>query len=478
MKLSYVTLTRSQSWKRLVVILLLSVIFGSLLVYFVVQKRYAGVLEKERYEYWKEMKKLQQELLPLWKNCDPATAACSTQQRQTIMKMTAWFEWSPQLFRLLLVTPDGTVIVGKERPELTREIQINFSSSSHKVTRYGQNQRLQSEFADSVHILQLALDEAQPRGNLRAEYFIKSSHSRYLRIAQATLHITLITSAIMMLFGIFLIVSRMIRRNTEKQQQIEEYALCLEQANYNLRRTKKELYISEKLASLGYLAAGIAHEIGNPLGAVLGYVELLQRSQLDQAKMQDVLQRIERDVERIRQIIQELVTFSRPNSLHLENINVNLLLQKMLANFPVPQTKQITIRLRLTDFPLFTCVDPHKLRSVFLNILSNAIDAIAREGDIEISTSRRIRETSTMLEGSEVIAIQFSDTGAGIPEELLPRIFDPFFTTKDPGSGMGLGLSLTHRIIESFHGEIEVQSVAGQGTDVTIFLPPSRKKSD
>lgn len=282
----------------------------------------------------------------------------------------------------------------------------------------------------------------------------------------------------MMLFGIFLIVSRMIRRNTEKQQQIEEYALCLEQANYNLRRTKKELYISEKLASLGYLAAGIAHEIGNPLGAVLGYVELLQRSQLDQAKMQDVLQRIERDVERIRQIIQELVTFSRPNSLHLENINVNLLLQKMLANFPVPQTKQITIRLRLTDFPLFTCVDPHKLRSVFLNILSNAIDAIAREGDIEISTSRRIRETSTMLEGSEVIAIQFSDTGAGIPEELLPRIFDPFFTTKDPGSGMGLGLSLTHRIIESFHGEIEVQSVAGQGTDVTIFLPPSRKKSD
>jgi signal transduction histidine kinase len=83
-----------------------------------------------------------------------------------------------------------------------------------------------------------------------------------------------------------------------------------------------------------------------------------------------------------------------------------------------------------------------------------------------------------MLEGSEVIAIQFSDTGVGIPEELLPRIFDPFFTTKDPGSGMGMGLSLAHRIIESFHGEIEVHSVAGQGADVTIFLPPSRKKPE
>lgn len=476
MKLTYLTRQLSQTWKRLVVILLLTTIFGSLLVYFVVQKRYARMLEKERSALWAEMKKLQQELLPLWNNCTVFDDTCLMQQQRMVVKMTAWFEGSPQLFRLLLLKTDGTIIVGKERQELMQKFQEKFSSSSHKVISSSQHKKPDTDMADPVHVLQFFLDGDQSKGIMRAEIWVNASNSKYLRIAQATLQITLIASGIMMLFGIFLIVNRMLRHLSEKQQQVQEYALSLEQANYNLRKTKKELYISEKLASLGYLAAGIAHEIGNPLGAVLGYVELLQKGQLDQVRIQDVLQRIERDVERIRQIIQELITFSRPNSLHIEVIDVNVLLQKMVSNFPAPQEKRINMHVQLTEFPLFTHVDAHKLQTVFLNILRNAIDAIPLEGDIRISTSRRIRETSTMLEGSEVIAIQFSDTGSGISEDLLPRIFDPFFTTKDPGSGMGLGLPLAHRIIESFHGEIEVQSASGQGTDVTIFLPPGRKK--
>ena len=154
---------------------------------------------------------------------------------------------------------------------------------------------------------------------------------------------------------------------------------------------------------------------------------------------------------------------------------MNQTLRKMIAQFPPPRGKRVEIRLQCTDFPLFTDVDAHKLQSVFVNILQNGIDAIEDDGDIQISTSRRIRESAAMLGGSEVIAIQFSDTGSGIPESALPKIFDPFFTTKEPGKGMGLGLSLCHRIIESFHGEIDVKSAQGKGTDVTVFLSPARK---
>ena len=138
--------------------------------------------------------------------------------------------------------------------------------------------------------------------------------------------------------------------------------------------------------------------------------------------------------------------------------------------------KQIEFRLQLTEFPLWADVDAHKLQSVCVNIIQNSIDAIAEVGAITIATSRRIRESATMIGGSEVIAIQLADTGCGIPEDILPRIFDPFFTTKEPGKGMGLGLSLCHRMIESFHGEIEVASKVGEGTEVLIVLPPSRKK--
>ncbi|GAK57209.1 integral membrane sensor signal transduction histidine kinase [Candidatus Vecturithrix granuli] len=479
MKLTDLAQQFSQTWKRLIVIVLLTLIFGSLLTYLVSQKRYAQSLEKERFAHWTEMEIFHQELLNVWEQCDASENACMMQQKQITLMMEAWFQTSPWLFRLLLLNPDGTVIAGKERQEFTEQWQEVFSSSSYRVVNYSQRGKMEeSDLIEKIHILQLPLAGSHaPAGFLRGEFWVNETNKVYIQVVRVTFRIILFTTGMMILGGVFLILGRVSQHISEKQQQVEAYALTLEQVNYNLRRTKKELYISEKLASLGYLAAGIAHEIGNPLGAVLGYVELLQKNQLDSAKTKDILGRTEREVQRIRQIIQELMTFSRPNSLHLEKVDVNFLLRKILSQLPAHQEKSITMRVQLTEFPLFAEADAHKLQTAFLNILGNARDAIASEGEIRIATSRRIRETSTMLEGSEVIAIEFADNGEGIPEEHLSKIFDPFFTTKDPGSGMGLGLSLCHRIIESFHGEIEVRSTLGQGTTVTIFLPPFRKNT-
>lgn len=459
------------------IIVLFTLILGSLLVYLVSQKQYTRSLEKERLAYWAEMNAFHQELVDIWNQCDLSENACRPQQKLITSKAEAWFQTSPRLFRVLLLRADGIVIIGKERQDVTQESQETFSSSSYKVVNYSQQSKMErTDLKEKIHILQLPVAGIHTvTGFLRGEFWVNTSNKVYIQITRVTFRIALFASGIMILLGMTLIFSRVSQHVSEKQQQLEAYALSLQQVNYNLRKAKKELYISEKLASLGYLAAGIAHEIGNPLGAVLGYVELLQKSQIDPIKIKDILDRVEREVERIRQIIQELVMFSRPDSLHIEKVDVNVLLRKMLSQLPDRQDKRITLHIQLTEFPLFTEVDEHKLQTVFVNILGNAQDAINSEGEIHISTSRRIRETVTMLAGSEVIAIQFTDNGEGIPEEHLSKIFDPFFTTKDPGSGMGLGLSLCHRIIESFHGEIEVRSILGQGTTVTVFLPPLRK---
>jgi signal transduction histidine kinase len=158
-------------------------------------------------------------------------------------------------------------------------------------------------------------------------------------------------------------------------------------------------------------------------------------------------------------------------------LDVNTVVRELVSRVPTFSEKSIDIQLAVTEFPLFAEVDRQKLQSVLYNILCNAIDAIPVSGHIRFSTSRRIHETPAIVGSSEVIAIQCSDSGAGIPDEQLTRIFDPFFTTKDPGKGMGLGLSLCHRIIESFNGDITVQSAVGQGTTVTVYLPPASKSA-
>jgi signal transduction histidine kinase len=478
--MNFLAITRQISylWKQAVIFGLIVLMLGSSFVYIFVHKQYVNSLEENYLNHWNAIQELRQEIfsrpeqLFLFGN-----GSLDFADSRFTEIIETFFRDTPGLFRLSILGVQGIFLWGKETKNVAEYFRSSSSSSPRRFAKEMQKRQFIPYFPEHIHFVQLPIIvNNHHKGFLRGEFFVSDSRTVYFQVAQLTFYVIVVAFGLMVLFGIFSIFTRITQHVSLKQKQLEEYALSLEQANVNLRRTRKELHISEKLASLGYLAAGIAHEIGNPLGAILGYVELLQRNTLDRQKTQDILMRIEREIERIRRIIQELVNFSRPQSMTIQKVDVNRVLRKIISHLPSSQEKQINIQLQLTEFPLFTQVDEYKLQTAFVNILGNSIDAIALNGDIRISTSRRIRESSTMIGGSEVIAIQFSDTGSGIPEEHLSKIFDPFFTTKDPGSGMGLGLSLCHRIIESFNGEIEVHSTPGKGTDVMVFLVPFRKK--
>ena len=454
--------------KQTLVLILLLLIFGSLMLYTLAQRRYVAFVKTTYRKNWRQLETFRQQQRP-------ELLAAELASRQ---KIFVSLREMPELIRVSLLDVAGSVLAGQEFaqgrvyfPEAILCIAPDASATTpfepHTIS-------LRREHVQIVQIPVVFPDHTA--GVLRGEFLIDTRRTVYLTIMPAALSLAIAAAGLIVIIGVMSLVSRLLHQHAEKQQRLEEYATLLEEARDKLRRAKKELYVSEKLASLGYLAAGIAHEIGNPLSAVFGYVDILRKGKIAAAKQTDILQRIEQEIERIRNIIQELVHFSRPYSLHLQQVDVNQMLPKITSRWIVGETKEVAFHLQLTDFPLLVEVDEQKLRSVFVNVLKNGVDAIAAHGEIRIATSRRIRESATMIGGSEVIAIQFSDTGCGIPEGDLARVFDPFFTTKDPGRGMGLGLSLCHRIIESLHGEIELHSTVGVGTEVTIFLPPARKK--
>ncbi len=455
-------------------------IIGNFLVYIFVQKQYTHTIERHSFTYRNQMLELRKKIVRSKTSLSALLAGQGNEGRKISQLLSIFFqEYGPELIQLTLLDSNGVVRWGKESKHLPAAAWLSSFDIRLSTDTRLQQADLDSPAASPIHAIQLPLVfNDHPQGFLRGIFEYTAATRSYLKIAQVTLYITLMASAGIIVWGGLLILLKISHHLSSKQNQMEEYAFSLEQARQQLQRVRKELHISEKLASLGYLTAGIAHEIGNPLAAVLGYVELLQKGKLDHHKTTDILQRIQHEIERIQNIIQELVNFSRPHSMNIRKVDVNQILRKMIGQLPSMKNKQIDVHLQLTEFPLFANVDEHKLYSACMNIVGNSIDAISTAGSIQISTFRRIRESLTMPGGSEVIAIQFSDTGSGISEEILPQIFDPFFTTKEPGQGMGLGLSLCHRIIESFHGEIEIHSTPCIGTDVTIFLPPARNIED
>ncbi len=453
--------------KQVIALILLAVVMTNVLIFLLSQQRYQIRMREEYRAHHAELEMLRQRIL-----------ASEYTERNMAAELealcSAFFQDALLLIELSIYDREGRIVWAIEAPHFSSIVTSLFLSEStndsddHRPDNSGR--------ASGGCLITLPMSLGASEYTLRGIYKWTYTVERYMNIMHITLYLTVVAIAGMMLLAIMSIILRFSQRLAAKQQQVEEYVVAVEEAHLQLRRTRKELYLSEKLASLGYLSAGIAHEIGNPLSAVLGYVEVLQKGKVDEKKRADLLPRIVREIERIRGIIQELVTFSRPHTLNIQKIDVNQVVQKMMAQFPSVREKQIEFQLHLTEFPMLADVDANKLQAVCSNIIQNSIDAIETAGKITISTSRRIRESATMIGGSEVIAIQIADTGCGIPEEILPSVFDPFFTTKEPGKGMGLGLSLCHRIIESFHGEIEITSQVGRGTEALIVLPPSRKK--
>lgn len=231
------------------------------------------------------------------------------------------------------------------------------------------------------------------------------------------------------------------------------------------RRLQHELIQQEKMAAIGMLAGGVAHEINNPLGGIIAFSQLLMRDlDEDDPNRQDV-EEIEKAAQRCKKIVQDLLDFSRiSGGTKKGNINVNPLIEKILP-FIRMELKSLNIQLENNfDHKLpHVYADPNRLEQVFLNLLTNACHAMKKGGTLAIK--------SFFDKESSQVCVEVSDTGLGIPEKDIGRIFDPFFTTKMPGEGTGLGLSVSYRIIRDHGGRIKVKSKEGEGTSFIICLP-------
>ncbi|SEA81664.1 HAMP domain-containing protein [Desulfuromusa kysingii] len=246
------------------------------------------------------------------------------------------------------------------------------------------------------------------------------------------------------------------------QEQTNHHIQALCETNKQLQQTRDELIRSEKLASIGQLAAGLAHELGNPLAAVIGYLEILKQSLRDDPQ-QDILKRTLAETSRIDFLVRELLDFSRSDCNDPPiDVNVSDEMRHCLELIKNQgHVKTMALQLVSPDSVPFVRIGQQKLRQVFINLLLNAVQACPDCGEIEIVT--------TVL--TDKIQIAISDNGHGIKRESLAMIFDPFFTTKPLGQGTGLGLTISLRIIEEAGGNINVDSTTGVGTTFTVTLP-------
>lgn len=231
-------------------------------------------------------------------------------------------------------------------------------------------------------------------------------------------------------------------------------------------RLEEQLQLSEKMASIGLLAAGVAHEVNTPLTGISSFTQMLLEDTPPEDERTVLLQKIERQTFRAARIVNGLLSLSRSGPAEANErapVDLGIVLSDVLALLEHQlDLQRIRVRRELTAEPLVVLGFEHKLQQVFLNLLLNAKDAMPRGGWLSIRTR---------AEGGRVIA-EVADTGPGIPGEHLPRIYDPFFTTKEIGHGTGLGLSITYGIVQEHAGTIACESIQGQGTRFFVSLPP------
>lgn len=277
---------------------------------------------------------------------------------------------------------------------------------------------------------------------------------------------------------------------------MEEYIGSLRRINRELQQTQQGLVRTEKLASVGRLSAGLAHEVGNPLGAILGYTDMLINGVDEEEIRKDYLLRVQKEIGRINDIIREMLDYSRPHKVTINKVDVNKVVRESSSLVSHQKDfKYIDLNLQLEENLSLVMADADQLQQVFVNIILNAIDAMQGEGTLEIITKNVIRKEARrtrrrrddiknvelsferkreLRNGQQGVSIFIKDTGNCISKENMKNIFDPFFTTKDPGKGTGLGLSISQTIIETFGGTITAESEYGEGTTFTISLPAGK----
>lgn len=276
--------------------------------------------------------------------------------------------------------------------------------------------------------------------------------------------------------------------------RVETEIKRLERANLDLVNAEDELLRSRTLAAMGCLSAGIAHEIGNPLGALQGYLDILEKGGADRDGERDIIRRMIMEAGRIDSIVREFLELARPSAKAVAAVDVNALLKDTVAGLEMHREfKPVKVDMTLQDRMPPVFIDEGKLRQVFINLLLNAAQAMSgMDSSVGITVEtgvekepvdparfrRRITDTPSGPEAEgapvrEFVFIRFADRGPGISDGDAEKIFNPFFTTKDVGKGTGLGLFVSQGIIKSYGGEITFKTAMGEGTVFTVRLPLS-----
>ncbi|HET8656381.1 MAG TPA: ATP-binding protein [Longimicrobiaceae bacterium] len=294
-------------------------------------------------------------------------------------------------------------------------------------------------------------------------------------------------------------LNRLTDQLLQNQMRLAENVRSLDETNQRLTEAQRDLIQAEKMASIGRLAAGIAHEIGNPLGALVGYASVLRR----RGAAPELSEGIEREARRIDQIVRGLLDYARPGAGTREHVDVNDSVRRVVELLRQQgRLGGVEVQLKLGDaLPPIDAV-PHRLDQVFVNLFTNADAAMRGTGTLTIVTLRErynparpaparraddppgvnyahlrrqrhaaAREPAALPADREVVRVIVSDTGPGIAPEHVDTVFDPFFTTRAPGEGTGLGLAIVAGTVAEMGGRIEVSSATGGGAVFTLLLP-------
>jgi len=253
-------------------------------------------------------------------------------------------------------------------------------------------------------------------------------------------------------------ISRQLATTIEKVRLYEETCRAYE----DLRKTQEQLLQSEKMSAVGQLIAGVAHELNNPLTAILGYAQLLESEGLNE-RAQDFVGKLFKQAQRTHRVVQNLLSFARQRKPEREEVDIRGVLDETLTLREYDlKTNNISVEREAPSEPLVVIADPHQIEQVFLNIINNAVDAILETGH---SGKLRIR----VYRQNEQVCTQFADDGPGIKDP--KKIFDPFYTTKSVGKGTGLGLSICYGIVKEHGGDITANNAPGGGAVIEVRLP-------
>jgi two-component system, NtrC family, sensor kinase len=294
-------------------------------------------------------------------------------------------------------------------------------------------------------------------------------------------------------------LNRMTDQLLENQDRLGENVRSLDETNRTLLRTQRELVQAEKLASIGRLAAGVAHEIGNPLGAMVGYAAPAQQRGAEP----ELVAGLERECRRIDRIVRRLLDYARSAPGRLDPVSVDDSLRRVAELFRAQgKLGGVALELHLVEADTTILADAHLLDQAFVNLMDNACAAMPEGGRLTVwsvvedylpdrplpdrrsddppgvsyahlrrSRGVSVRDVASIEPGTRVVRVTLADTGPGIPAEHLDEVFDPFFTTRPPGEGTGLGLAIVASTVAEFGGRVFASSRADGGAMFTLYFP-------